>query len=346
MSGSRGARKKKVHEDEHPDERWMASYMDMITVLMCMFIVLYAMSTVDQDKYVALRNSLATGFGQTELGAIDSASGTVVPVDQVTPEGEGYSAGDETDMAEAAASGEAETGEGTETSEALAKSELDDLTAIKAAIEANLDGSGLSADVQFATDARGLTVRLVGSETFFGTNSADLSAEATRVMDAIAPVLSTSAHDVSVEGHADQRSSTAPFATNWELSSARATQVLRDLVERGGMPVEHIQAVGFGSSRPLAAGGSPADLAANRRVDIVVLSNQSDDVSALLPELQRAAEGAGGAVTAGRNDAAAEVAATTAEAPEPLDAEAPAADEAPDDDAADHDSEGAQSGGH
>ncbi|MBD8704140.1 flagellar motor protein MotB [Frigoribacterium sp. CFBP9039] len=346
MSGSRGARKKKVHEDEHPDERWMASYMDMITVLMCMFIVLYAMSTVDQDKYVALRNSLATGFGQTELGAIDSASGTVVPVDQVTPEGEGYSAGDETDMAEAAASGEAETGEGTETSEALAKSELDDLTAIKAAIEANLDGSGLSADVQFATDARGLTVRLVGSETFFGTNSADLSAEATRVMDAIAPVLSTSAHDVSVEGHADQRSSTAPFATNWELSSARATQVLRDLVERGGMPVEHIQAVGFGSSRPLAAGGSPADLAANRRVDIVVLSNQSDDVSALLPELQRAAEGAGGAVTAGRNDAAAEVAATTAEAPEPLDAEAPAADEAPDDAAADHDSEGAQSGGH
>ena len=116
MSGSRGARKKKVHEDEHPDERWMASYMDMITVLMCMFIVLYAMSTVDQDKYVALRNSLATGFGQTELGAIDSASGTVVPVDQVTPEGEGYSAGDETDMAEAAASGEAEAavGEGLE----------------------------------------------------------------------------------------------------------------------------------------------------------------------------------------------------------------------------------------
>ncbi|WP_082475302.1 OmpA/MotB family protein [Frigoribacterium sp. Leaf263] len=344
MSGSRGGRKKKAHaEDEHPDERWMASYMDMITVLMCMFIVLYAMSTVDQDKYVALRNSLATGFGQTEVGAIDSASGTVVPVDQVTPEGDGYSVGDESDMAEAAASGEAETGEGTETSEALAKSELDDLTAIKAAIAANLEGSGLSADVQFATDARGLTVRLVGSETFFGTNSADLSGEATRVMNAIAPVLRTAQHDVSVEGHADQRSSTAPFATNWELSSARATQVLRDLVERGGMPVEHIQAVGFGSSRPLAAGGSAADLAANRRVDIVVLSNQSDDVSALLPELQKAAEGAGGAVTAGRNDVAAETAAI---------AEAPA--EAPSDESADepaeaekaHDDEGAQSGGH
>jgi chemotaxis protein MotB len=105
------------------------------------------------------------------------------------------------------------------------------------------------------------------------------------------------------------------------------------------MPVQHIQAVGFGSSRPLAAGGSAADLAANRRVDIVVLSNQSDDVSALLPELQEAAEGAGGAVTAGRNDAAAETAAI-AEAPADEPAEAPAADEKT------HDDEGAQSGGH
>ena len=133
-------------------------------------------------------------------------------------------------------------------------------------------------------------------------------------MNAIAPVLATSGHDVSVEGHADQRSSTAPFATNWELSSARATQVLRDLVERGGMADEHIQAVGFGSSRPLATGGTDADLASNRRVDIVVLSNQSDDVSALLPSLEAAAESAGGAVPASRNTTAEAPAATTAEA--------------------------------
>ena len=58
MSGARGGRKKKGHaEEEHPDERWLASYMDMVTVLMCMFIVLFAMSSVDQDKYIALRNS-------------------------------------------------------------------------------------------------------------------------------------------------------------------------------------------------------------------------------------------------------------------------------------------------
>ena len=53
----------------------MASYMDMVTVLMCMFIVLFAMSTVDADKFISLRNSLATGFGQTDLGKIDTADG-------------------------------------------------------------------------------------------------------------------------------------------------------------------------------------------------------------------------------------------------------------------------------
>ena len=346
MSGARGGRKKKGHaEEEHPDERWLASYMDMVTVLMCMFIVLFAMSSVDQDKYIALRNSLATGFGQTDVGKVDTASGTVVTVNDVTPEGQGYSTGDETDMSKASASGTAGTAEEL----AQAQAELDDLTAIKEAIAGNLAGSGLSADVQFATDARGLTVRLVGSETFFGTNSADLSAEATKVMDAIAPVLRTSSHDVSVEGHADQRSSTAPYATNWELSSARATQVLRDLVERGGLPVEHAQAVGFGSSRPLTTGGTEADFATNRRVDIVVVSNQSDAVSALLPELQAAAEGAGGAVTDDRNaeaespPAADEAAPATTTTEETAEQKTQKTGEGASGDA--H-AEGAQSGGH
>lgn len=318
MSGSRGARKKKGHgEDEHPDERWMASYMDMITVLMCMFIVLYAMSTVDQDKYMALRNSLATGFGQTEVGKIDTASGTVVAADDVTPEGAGYSTGTETDMSKTAASGEEQTAEQAAAASTAAQAELDDLTAIKAAVAANLEGSGLSSDVEFAVDARGLTIRLIGSETFFGTNSADLSGTAVSVMNAIGPVLKTAGHDVSVEGHADQRSSTAPYATNWELSSARATQVLRDLVERGGMAADHIQSVGYGSSRPLSAGTTDADLAANRRVDIVVLSNQSDAVSALLPQLEQAAAAGGGAVTDGRNPTVEQASdtSTTAEAP-------------------------------
>jgi chemotaxis protein MotB len=297
----RGRAKKSHDEAEHPDERWMASYMDMITVLMCMFLVLFAMSTVDQEKYIQLKQSLATGFGEVDSQKIDTASGTVVTKDQVE-DGSGYS----TDKSQAdhstASSGTKDTNvdpastvvptTASKQDLAEAKRELDDLTKLERAIQRNLAKAGQTENVQFTVDARGLIVRLIGSETYFGTNSADLSDQARSIMDAIAPVLKTSAHDVSVEGHADQRNSTAPYATNWELSAARATGVLRDLVERGGMPGDHVQSVGFGSSRSLAKGGTDRDLALNRRVDIVVLSNADQDVSALMPALAKAQDGA------------------------------------------------------
>ena len=258
MSARKG-RKHAEEEEVHVDERWMASYMDMVTVLMCMFIVLFAMSTVDQNKYEQLRNSLATGFGAVEVGAVDTAEGTVVPAEQVDAEGESFSSAE------------------------LASMEVDSLEALKQAVSAGLESSGLQASVSFTLDTRGLTIRLVGSETFFASNRAELSDAARRVLDSIAAPLAASGREVSVEGHADVRNSAPPYPSNWELSSARATQVLRDLVERGGIAPDHIQAVGFGSSRPLAPGSSPDELALNRRVDIVVLTTQSEEVSALIP---------------------------------------------------------------
>jgi chemotaxis protein MotB len=137
-------------------------------------------------------------------------------------------------------------------------------------------------------DERGLTVRLIGSETFFENNSISLSGVAVSVLDSVSPVLAGSPYEVSVEGHADHRQAVYPFATNWELASGRSTQVLRRLVEFGGMPGERIAAVGFGSARPIAVGNSVEELAKNRRVDIVALSDQPDTVRALIPTvLQR-----------------------------------------------------------
>ncbi|MGH1526719.1 flagellar motor protein MotB [Leifsonia sp. L25] len=84
------ARRRKKHEEpeEHEnEERWMASYMDMVTVLMCMFIVLFAMSTVDAKKFEQLKDSLATGFGQVKTQKIDTASGVVVPPKHVDESG-------------------------------------------------------------------------------------------------------------------------------------------------------------------------------------------------------------------------------------------------------------------
>lgn len=82
----------------------------------------------------------------------------------------------------------------------------------------------------------------------------------------------------------------ANYPTNWELSSARATQVLRRFVEHGGIPSTQISATGYGDSRPIAKGTSEAALTANRRVDIVVESGASEEIRALVPEIAAAIE--------------------------------------------------------
>ncbi|TFB69653.1 flagellar motor protein MotB [Cryobacterium glaciale] len=267
-------------EDVHPDERWMASYMDMVTVLMCMFIVLFAMSTVDQDKYEQLANSLATGFGAVDAGMIDTAEGVVVPADLVDNEGESPTevthSADALDPVDAAAQAlaNAET----------AVAEVAKLDQLQAQITGNLAAAGVSDLVEFQITDRGLTLGLIGSETFFAPDSSDLTAAAAAVLDAAAPALVATGQKISVEGHADKHGQSATFATDWELSASRATQVLRRLVEQGGVAGEVISAVAFGSAQPASTGSTPADMAQNRRVDIVLLSNQPDSVRALIPE--------------------------------------------------------------
>jgi chemotaxis protein MotB len=250
---------------EHVDERWMASYMDMVTVLMCMFIVLFAMSSVDADTFEQLKNSLATGFGATEVGSVDTAEGVVVPASEVGKDGEPV----EVPM----------------TDLERAKAEVDKLEELKEQMRVNLANNGLEHTVEFQIDERGLTIRLVGSETFFASNSTELAGVAPAVLDAVSPVLAGTSYEIAVEGHADSRNPGPPYPTNWELSSGRATQVLRRLVENGHVGQERIGAVGFGSARPMATGSSDADMATNRRVDIVVISDQPESVRALIPSV-------------------------------------------------------------
>lgn len=266
-------RRRKLEEPEEGanEERWMASYMDMVTVLLCMFIVLFAISSVNEGKYDQLRNSLAAGFGVTKVNAQDPADSTVLVVPDTV-----YAKGDGVPQILPALK-EAQR----------AVKEVDELNALREKIRAALAKKGLADSVRFIVDARGLTVRLVGTETFFETGSAVLTGQAGRVLDAVAPALVGSDHEISVEGHADYRKSVYPYASNWELSADRAVHVLRHLVETGGVPQGRIAAVGFGSARPIAAGRTPAALAVNRRVDIVVLSKEADAVRDLIPKVVR-----------------------------------------------------------
>ena len=250
-------RRGKGHGAEfHVDERWLVSYADMVTVLMCLFIVLYAMSTVDQDKYTKLKNSLATGFGVTNSETVDTAEGIVVPADLVDENGEGFTAA------------------------MLAAQEVSHLEDLENQISEAMAAAGVGTEATFTIDSRGLTIGLVGSATYFDGNSDNLRAEAKQVLDSIGPAIATLPNIITVEGHADPKGSPAPFASDWDLASARSISVLTYLVGHAGMAQERISSISFGSTNPT---GGTADQ--NRRVDIVVHTAVAQEVAALIPQV-------------------------------------------------------------
>jgi chemotaxis protein MotB len=286
MSGHRRRRGAGHGGEFHVDERWMASYMDMVTVLMCLFIVLYAMSSVDQTKFEKLANSLATGFGATPSHTVDTAEGVVVPADMVDEQGEGF------------------------TPAQLAMQQIDALKGVEQQLAAQLTTAGVAADASYTIDADGLTIGLVGTDTFFDGNSATLRGDAQAVLRSVGPVLAPLTNQVTVEGHADPEGSPAPFASDWDLAAARSTAVLRYLVESSGVAGGNISSVSYGSSRPVDGSAGSA----NRRVDIVVHTTSSDEVNALIPGLLTGAAGSGSATAAAAAapaDAGAEDAAAT-----------------------------------
>ncbi len=276
---------RKKHEEEHENhERWAVSYADMMTVLLATFIVLYAMSAIDQEKFEELRQSLALGFGHEAASIIEGSQGAMLGLEsfEIAP--------DFTSIATDGAEGSGRPPQSEDSAEFLAGAqEFEQLSAIRERLEQQLADANLSSVVTFQIDERGLVVGLVGSNVFFGADTAEMTPVALQVVDTLAGPLRSQSRELSVEGHANQIPS-SNFASNWELSSERATRVLRRFVEVGGVVPDQISATGYGDARPEVSGSSPEALEANRRVDIVVRSGATEEVRALLPEIAAAIE--------------------------------------------------------
>jgi chemotaxis protein MotB len=241
MSGGR-RRGKGGHGGEfHLDERWMTSYADMITVLMCLFIVLYAMSTVDQKKYDELKNALASGFGVTNSKKIDLSEGVPVPKELVDKDGAGFTV-------------------------SAGATELTFTKALAKEIQEAIKKAGGKASVKVTP--QGVVIGLVGSSAYFDGNRASLRPDALTVLHAVAPIVGRGVENVTVEGHADPHGSSGPYATDWDLASARATNVLKYLVAHG-TAAKRISAVSYGSAHSDAT-VTAAQREHNRRVDIVL----------------------------------------------------------------------------
>ncbi len=251
--------KRRKKEDEHENlERWLITYADLITLLLAFFIMMYTFSKQDAQKYQEVSEHLKTIFtGGSSVLKEGGASGPHVV---------------------SASPGPARTGREIE-------KELEKQIAAMAG--ANEEGHKISV----FRDERGIVIRIM-DRAFFDEGKAELKETAKSALRKIAPILEKSEKHVRIEGHTDDVPiSTAEFTSNWELSTRRATEVVRHLIEKYGFAPSRISASGYAEYRPVAANDTEQNRALNRRIEIILLNHgdSASPPSAELPEPPRSA---------------------------------------------------------
>lgn len=299
--GAKGKGRKGAHEEEEHvnHERWLVTYADMLTLLMVLFIVLFAISQVDKKKFNALRNGLATGFGAPPVGfsgqetTIDGSANSVSPMDLSA--GVGGKVDKKEQPETTAAGGEADKDAVKDAVQKAdlarqqkmqdeAKAEANRFEEVKAKISAGLQKAGNVNGVQFTIDERGLVVTVITSDVVFAGDRADLLAGGQKILNAIGPVIGPLPNRIEVDGHTNQlKVATVNYPSGWELSTARACTVVRYLHQQAGIPEDRLSAAGFADTRPLYAPSDPRSVERNRRVEIVVQSMLPAAERALLP---------------------------------------------------------------
>ncbi len=254
---------KKEPEKHVNHERWLVSYADFITLLFAVFVTLYAMSQSDKKKAEEVMQSIQQSFGMVQPGApspkmnvIPSQQANIIPA--IKPE-----------ISIAPGSRSAR-------SQAKTRAEEKDFRQIKSTIEAYLVKQGAQSKVALTITRRGLIVSLKEAG-FFESGQAQIKPNAYELINTISEVVTQYNNPLRLEGHTDNVPiSTSQFPTNWELSTARATNGLKYLLKNFDVDPDKISATGYAEFRPLADNATPEGRAKNRRVDLVMLSSEGE----------------------------------------------------------------------
>jgi chemotaxis protein MotB len=241
------SKRAKKQEEQENLERWLLTYCDLITLLLAFFVVMYSMSQIDAKKFGSLSvhlRSILTG----QLGILKEAPSIA---------------------------GKSEMGN-------IAEPQPIDLQIVEGEILKTAEEKDFKKQIALAMDERGLVVHIMDT-ALFEVGKAYLTPDAQSMLEHLAPELRRLPNPLRIEGHTDNVPIQTPlFPSNWELSVARSTSVVRYLVEKHGISPLRVAAIGYGEYRPIAPNDSPANKAKNRRIDIVILSmkNAGDEPSA------------------------------------------------------------------
>jgi chemotaxis protein MotB len=236
---------KRDNEEAHENsERWLLSYADFITLLMIFFIIMYTMSKVDAAKYQAVAKSLNVAMGGGGKSIIGTSDNPAI----------------------------------SEKSSHIGLTEEEMLSQTKGDLDKYLEENGLSSSVESEITERGLVVRLKNS-ILFDSGKAEIKDDAMKDIIKIGEILSKSDNYIRVEGHTDNIPiHNQQYKSNWDLSAARATNVVELLIEKAGIKPQTISAVGYGEYRPIADNQTENGRSKNRRVEIVIVNSKFNEV--------------------------------------------------------------------
>jgi chemotaxis protein MotB len=252
------------------------TYADMITLLMALFMVLFSISSVNISKFQEIQLSLRAAFSgdilpggksiaQPGATANSSHAPSTADVQAIVPLNSNSSASSQNASPAAAQSAAAAA------QKLVAQQEAAQFAAIKARLDAYAAKHGFSSQVNTSVEKRGLVIRVLTDRLLFASGQATLIPQALPLLKEIGELLNLDqSHTVAVEGNTDDipiRS--ANFPSNWELSTARASMVVRDLIT-GGVSAQRLSASGYADLRPIASNATAPGRARNRRVEIVL----------------------------------------------------------------------------
>jgi len=264
-------------------ERWLVSYADFITLLFAFFVVLYASSQVDKRKAGRLAMAIQVAF--QELGVFQTSNTKIPLQDEDAMPFQTVQIVENLER-KADVSRIVNPMSGVLTSSAEAQSLRDAQNAIQKALNPEIQKH----EVTMTMRREGLVVSLK-EMGFFDSGSASIRPDSLDAISRLAEVLAQRPENLRVEGHTDNIPiHNSHFASNWELSTSRATEMIRVLITQFGLPAARLSAAGYAEFHPVSSNDTPAGRAQNRRLDVVILApyqspNQNAGISK--PDLRR-----------------------------------------------------------
>lgn len=265
-------RRKRISSTNH--ERWLLTYADMITLLLIFFVVMFAMSRLDVEKYQAITQSLQSSF-KSGNSILDQGSGLLDGGNSMSGNASGGGKGDKgkgENNSTSTVEKEEEKDQPLTAREIAFRKQEEELSNLMNMIEQYIKENKLEDQISINDLPKGISITL-NDRFLFDIGQANLKADSTETLKRLASLFKQLKTMISIEGHTDNLpiTSKSKYADNWELSGARALSVLRYFIDKEDLNPEGFQYAGYADTRPAGDNNTSAGRQKNRRVEITVL---------------------------------------------------------------------------